>query len=128
MQVMPATGKDMKVGDIHAVGGQRPRGDQVHAFHDRPVLQGRAHGRAQQGALRLRSYNAGPARIRGLRKDAQGSAGSIPNVWFSNVERVVAEKIGRETVTYVSNIFKYYVAYKLTLEEREEKAKDRPPS
>jgi hypothetical protein len=29
------------------------------------------------------------------------------------VERVAADKIGRETVTYVSNIYKYYIAYRL---------------
>jgi membrane-bound lytic murein transglycosylase MltF len=44
-----------------------------------------------------------------------------PNVWFHNVEYVAAQKIGPETVTYVSNIFKYYVAYKLIMEARETK-------
>jgi membrane-bound lytic murein transglycosylase MltF len=58
------------------------------------------------------SYNAGPGRIRQLRKEAQAK-GLNPNIWFGNVERVASERIGRETVTYVSNIFKYYVAYKL---------------
>jgi membrane-bound lytic murein transglycosylase MltF len=47
--------------------------------------------------------------------------GLNPNVWFNNVERVVAEKIGRETVTYVSNIYKYYVAYKLLAAESQRK-------
>jgi membrane-bound lytic murein transglycosylase MltF len=40
-----------------------------------------------------------------------------PNVWFGNVERIASERIGRETVTYVSNIYKYYVAYRLISEE-----------
>ena len=62
------------------------------------------------------SYNAGPGRIRSLRKEAE-RRGLNPNVWFNNVERVVAEKVGRETVNYVSNIYKYYVAYTLTMEE-----------
>jgi hypothetical protein len=30
---------------------------------------------------------------------------------------VAAEKIGSETVTYVSNIYKYYVAYALTVQQ-----------
>jgi hypothetical protein len=34
------------------------------------------------------------------------------------VEYVAAEKIGRETVTYVSNIYKYYIAYRLVLESQ----------
>jgi membrane-bound lytic murein transglycosylase MltF len=62
------------------------------------------------------SYNAGPNRIVRLRKKA-AAEGLDPNQWFSNVELVAAEDIGQETVQYVSNIYKYYVAYKLTLEE-----------
>jgi hypothetical protein len=43
-------------------------------------------------------------------------------VWFGNVEQIASERIGRETVTYVSNIYKYYVAYRLIVEERERRA------
>ena len=64
------------------------------------------------------SYNAGPTRITRLRKTAS-SEGLDPNRWFGNVELVVAKEVGQETVQYVSNIYKYYVAYKLTLEESE---------
>jgi membrane-bound lytic murein transglycosylase MltF len=62
------------------------------------------------------SYNAGPARIAGLRKKAS-ALGLDPNIWFANVEVVAAKDIGQETVTYVGNIYKYYVSYKLALEE-----------
>jgi len=62
------------------------------------------------------SYNAGPVRIADLRKEAQRE-GLNPNVWFENVEFVVAREVGQETVRYVSNIYKYYVAYKLVLEQ-----------
>jgi membrane-bound lytic murein transglycosylase MltF len=62
------------------------------------------------------SYNAGPNRIARLRKQAL-TEGLDPNQWFGNVELVVAKDIGQETVQYVSNIYKYYVAYKLTLEK-----------
>jgi hypothetical protein len=41
-------------------------------------------------------------------------------VWFDNVEIIVSEKIGRETTTYVRNILKYYVSYKLTIERQQE--------
>jgi membrane-bound lytic murein transglycosylase MltF len=75
------------------------------------------------------SYNAGPNRIARLRKEAP-DMGLDPNVWFNNVELVAAKDIGQETVTYVSNIYKYYVAYKLAVEQRQirEKAKGLPPS
>ena len=62
------------------------------------------------------SYNAGPNRIARLRKEA-ADMGLNPNVWFGNVELVAAKDIGQETVTYVGNIYKYYVAYKLALEQ-----------
>ena len=61
------------------------------------------------------AYNAGPTRIARLRKRA-ASEGLDPNKWFGNVELVAARDVGQETVQYVSNIYKYYVAYKLTLE------------
>ena len=50
--------------------------------------------------------------MRQLRRVA-AERGLDANVWFDNVERIAAEKIGRETVTYVSNIYKYYVSYLL---------------
>lgn len=64
------------------------------------------------------SYNAGPNRIARLRKEA-AQMGLNPNVWFGNVELVAAKDIGQETVTYVGNIYKYYVAYKLALEQQQ---------
>ena len=75
------------------------------------------------------SYNAGPNRIARLRKQA-AAMGLDPNVWFGNVEMVAAKDIGQETVTYVSNIYKYYIAYKLAVEQRQfrEKAKGMPAS
>jgi membrane-bound lytic murein transglycosylase MltF len=63
------------------------------------------------------SYNAGPGRVRLLRQEAT-KRGLDPNVWFQNVEYIAAEKVGQETVTYVSNIYKYYIAYRLVLESR----------
>jgi membrane-bound lytic murein transglycosylase MltF len=68
------------------------------------------------------SYNCGPGKMRSLRQDA-ASKGYNPNIWFNNVERSAAEKVGQETVTYVSNIYKYYIAYKLALEEEAERKK-----
>jgi membrane-bound lytic murein transglycosylase MltF len=65
----------------------------------------------------IASYNAGPARIAKLRRQAQ-ELGLDPNRWFQNVELVVSREIGRETVDYVGNIYKYYLTYNL-LEQRQ---------
>lgn len=72
------------------------------------------------------SYNAGPARIDKLRKQAE-TQGLDPNVWFRNVEYVAAKDIGQETVQYVSNIYKYYFAYRqvVTLRQRKKAVADR---
>jgi membrane-bound lytic murein transglycosylase MltF len=69
-----------------------------------------------KGLMTFASYNAGPGRIRQLRKEA-AERGLNPNVWFGNVEQSASERIGRETVTYVSNIYKYYIAYRLIMEQ-----------
>jgi len=71
--------------------------------------------KTDRGLFAFASYNAGPNRIAKLRKQAEAE-GLNPNVWFDNVELVAAREIGAETVTYVSNIYKYYVAYQLAAE------------
>lgn len=78
--------------------------------------------RLNKGLFAVASYNAGPARINRLRRKAE-QMGLDPNRWFQNVEVVAAREIGRETVQYVSNIYKYYVAYKLALAQQEAKRK-----
>ena len=72
------------------------------------------------------SYNAGAGRISQLRREA-AKRGLDPNVWFRNVEYVVADKIGAETVTYVGNIYKYYIAYSLVSETRAQRERAEEP-
>jgi len=72
--------------------------------------------RLNKGLFALASYNAGPAKVASMRKEAQ-EMGLDPNLWFNNVEVVAATRISRETVQYVSNIYKYYISYKLILEQ-----------
>jgi membrane-bound lytic murein transglycosylase MltF len=84
-------------------------------------LRRRADGSAEQRTVYIRLLQAGPGRVRQLRKEA-ARRGLDPNVWFGNVEQITSERIGRETVTYVSNIYKYYVAYRLVVEENQRRA------
>jgi membrane-bound lytic murein transglycosylase MltF len=49
--------------------------------------------------------------------------GLDPNVWFHNVEVAAAKEIGRETVQYVSNIYKYYIAYRMIIDQMERKTR-----
>jgi len=112
MQVMPETGKEQKVGDIRKVGPNVHAGVKYMRFIRDSFFESEPMDDLNKGLFTFAAYNAGPGRIKQLRREAQ-QRGLNPNLWFGNVERVASERIGRETVTYVSNIYKYYVAYKL---------------
>jgi membrane-bound lytic murein transglycosylase MltF len=116
MQVMPATGKELKVGDIKQTDANIHAGVKYIRFMVDQYFAGEPMDRLNKGLFAFAAYNCGPARVRQLRKEAQ-TRGLNPNIWFNNVERIAGERIGRETVTYVSNIYKYYIAYTMTLDE-----------
>jgi membrane-bound lytic murein transglycosylase MltF len=122
MQVMPATGKDMKVGDITELESNVHAGVKYIRYVIDEFYKDEPMDELNKGLFAFASYNAGPGRLRQLRAEA-AKRGLNPNVWFNNVEQIASERIGRETVTYVSNIFKYYVAYKLAMEQMEERRK-----
>jgi membrane-bound lytic murein transglycosylase MltF len=120
MQVMPATGKELNVGDIAKLEPNIHAGVKYIRFMIDRYYANEPMDRLNRGLFAFASYNAGPARIRQLRTKA-AERGLNPNVWFNNVERIASEEIGRETVQYVSNIYKYYVAYQLAIREVEER-------
>ena len=121
MQVMPATGSELKVGDIRQLEPNIHAGVKYFRFMMDQYFKNEPMDPLNKGLFTFASYNAGPGRVRQLRREAE-TRGLDPNVWFGNVEQIASERIGRETVTYVSNIYKYYVAYKLAMEERERRA------
>jgi membrane-bound lytic murein transglycosylase MltF len=124
MQLMPATGQDMKVGDISHEESNIHAGVKYMRFMIDQYFEKEPMDRLNKGLFAFAAYNCGPGRVGSLRKEA-ARRGLDPNVWFNNVELVAADKIGRETVTYVANIYKYYVAYKLVTENLEERRKER---
>ena len=118
MQVMPATGRELHVGDIRQVEPNIHAGVKyMRALRDR-YFANEPMDDLNRGLFTFAAYNAGPGRVQQLRRLAE-ARGLDPNVWFGNVEQIASERIGRETVTYVANIFKYYVAYRLVVEEDE---------
>ncbi len=121
MQVMPATGRDMNVGDIRQVEPNIHAGVKYVRFMIDQYYKNEPMDQLNKGLFAFASYNAGPGRVRQLRKEAE-KRGLDPNLWFGNVEQIASERIGRETVTYVSNIYKYYVAYRLVAEDRARRA------
>jgi len=117
MQVMPATGKELAVGNISQVEPNIHAGIKYMRWMIDQYYAKEPMTKLDKALFAFASYNAGAGRISKLRKEA-ANRGLDPNVWFHNVEYVAAEKIGAETVTYVSNIYKYYIAYKLLIEAR----------
>jgi membrane-bound lytic murein transglycosylase MltF len=122
MQVMPATGKDLKVGDITQLEPNIHAGVKYVRFMIDQFYAKEPMDSLNKGLFTFASYNAGPGRMKQLRELA-AKRGLNPNIWFNNVELIAGEKIGRETVQYVSNIYKYYLAYKMLVEQAEERRK-----
>ena len=124
MQMLPETAADPNVGiadieklenNVHA-GTKYMRFIIDRYFKDEPMTD------LNKTLFAFAAYNAGPARVIQLRKKAI-EMGLDPNVWFQNVEIAAARDIGRETVQYVGNIYKYYIAYRKVIEQLEKKEK-----
>jgi len=120
MQVMPATGKSLKVGDITEAEPNIHAGVKFLRAMINEYFASEPMDSLNKMLFAFAAYNAGPGRVRGLRREA-AKQGLDPNLWFNNVELIAAKRIGAETVGYVSNIYKYYIAYTL-LEQQEELA------
>jgi len=122
MQVLPSTARDKAVNipnidqvedNIHA-GVKYIRWVIDNYYKDPGITP------VNRALFAFASYNAGPAKVNALRREAKAQ-GLNPDRWFSNVELVAARRIGRETVTYVANIYKYYLAYQLVEHRTEER-------
>jgi membrane-bound lytic murein transglycosylase MltF len=120
MQVKPSTAADKNVGisDISSVEDNIRAGALYMRFLMDRYFSGAEMDDTQQWLFALAAYNAGPARIQRIRRQA-AAEGHDQNIWLENVELVAARKLGRETVHYVRNVFKYYVAYHMNWEARQ---------
>ncbi len=123
MQIKPTTAADPNVG----IAGVDDLENNIHAgtkylaflrdrYFSEPEIED--HDRA---FLSLAAYNAGPARVRKLRAEAAES-GLDSNVWYRNVEVVAAKRVGSETVRYVANITKYWIAYRMVADQQDRQA------
>ena len=118
MQILPSTAADPNVNitDIEDMENNIHAGVKYLRFIRDRYFENEPMDARNKMLFSFASYNAGAAKIARLRKQAK-QKGLDPNVWFRNVEIVAAQKIGRETVQYVSNIYKYYIAYRLIVEK-----------
>jgi len=118
MQVMPATGKELKVGDIREIEPNIHGGTKYMNVLMTKYFPDAKFSEMDRPLFAFASYNCGPGNVSKMRKEA-AKRGLDQDKWFNNVELVVAEKIGMETTTYVRNIYKYYASYKLIADARE---------
>jgi membrane-bound lytic murein transglycosylase MltF len=119
MQLLPATGRAMDVGDIRRLepnihAGVKYLRALMDRYFDDPALD-----EQNRTLFGLAAYNAGPTRVARLRARA-GRQGLDDDLWFDNVEIAAGRALGREPVLYVRDVFKYYAAYRLQLESRAE--------
>ena len=118
MQLLPSTGREMGVGNIAQAEANVHAGAKYMRTLLDVYLKDADFDEQNRTLFAFACYNAGPGRIAGLRREAK-AAGLNEDVWFDNVERIAARRIGQETVRYVRNIYKYYIGYKLALENQQ---------
>ena len=118
MQLLPSTARDKAVNipDIHVADKNVHAGVRYMRWIRDTYFDDADMDEVNKTLFSFAAYNAGPRRVAGLRRKA-AARGLDPDVWFRSVEIVAAEEIGRETVQYVSNIYKYYAAYRLYAEQ-----------
>ncbi len=120
MQLLPSTAADsnVNVANIEEMENNIHAGVKYLRFMRDRYFENEQMDDLNKMLFSFASYNAGPAKVSQLRRQAK-KKGLDFNIWFRNVEIIAAKRIGRETVQYVSNIYKYYVAYRLILEKLE---------
>jgi len=130
MQLLPSTAADPNIA-IYGIDKDEERNIEagikylchlVDTYLDDPKLD-----QKNKTLMAFAAYNAGPGNLLRFRKWA-ASSGLDPDVWFFNVEEGAARIVGQETVQYVSNIYKYYVAYKLLTDHAAETQKAKEAS
>ncbi len=123
MQMLPRTAASEAVGirDIHKLENNIHAGVRYLRHIKDVYLAGEPMDPLNKTLFAFAAYNAGPSRVMILRQEA-ARRGLDPNRWFNHVENIAAQRVGRETVQYVDNIYKYYIAYRLAAEKREQRS------
>ena len=115
MQLLPSTAADKNVNipNIDKLENNIHAGNKYLRFIRDRYFADEGMDNLNKTLFAFAAYNAGPARIAELRRLA-AAKGLDPNLWFDNVEALAAQRIGREPVDYVRNIYKYWIAYRLS--------------
>lgn len=124
MQLLPSTAAEppVSIPDIATSADRNIQAGATYMAHlRRTYVNDPGLDETERTLMTFAAYNAGPGNLRRFRREA-ARLGLDPNRWFDNVEVAAARIVGQETVQYVGNIYKYYVAYALA----EQRAAERP--
>lgn len=110
MQVLPSTAQEpyININDLTNIDSNIHAGIKYLHFMQQRYFNSAGIEPLDSILLTFAAYNAGPAKMRRIRNKAKAK-GLNPNIWFNNVEKITAEVVGRETVVYVNNIYKFYL-------------------
>jgi membrane-bound lytic murein transglycosylase MltF len=117
MQIMPATGAAMKVGNVRTL---EPNIHATAKYMDQMMaryFEDADFSETNRNLFAIASYHAGAPHIAKVRAEAE-RRGLDPNQWFNNVEIIATQRLGVQTTAYVRNVYKYYIAYAFALDER----------
>jgi membrane-bound lytic murein transglycosylase MltF len=119
MQIKPSTAAQspINIRGVNQVDRNIEAGTKFMHFMETQYFENEPMDDVTKSLFAIASYNAGPEKVQTLRKEA-AEHGYDRNLWFNNVEIIASVEIGRETVEYVGNIYRYYLAYKMLVERQ----------
>ena len=110
LQITPSAAQRVGVGNIHDVDGNVQAASKYLAMIRRKFFSSPKINERERMAFTLAAYNLGPERVQAMRTEARRQ-GLNPNQWFFQVDRVAMEQGGKNVVSYVNSVNKYYLAY-----------------
>ncbi len=121
MQLLPSTAEYVGFPDVTEIESNIHAGVKYVSYIRDKYFSDPELTEVDRFAFTWAAYNAGPTKVRKMRERAK-KMDLDPNKWFQNVEYAALRIVGQETVTYVANIYKYYIAYALSRELLNKKA------
>jgi membrane-bound lytic murein transglycosylase MltF len=121
MQLLPSTAEYVGIPDITEIENNIHAGVKYLSYLRNKYFSDPDLAEIDRFAFTWAAYNAGPSKVQKMRARAKKME-LDPNKWFQNVEYAALRLVGQETVTYVANIYKYYVAYALSRDLLNKKA------
>jgi membrane-bound lytic murein transglycosylase MltF len=113
MQLLPSTGEYVGIADVTELEANIHAGVKYLSFLRSRYFSDPQLSEIDRFAFSWAAYNSGPnkvGRMRALAAEMELDS----NKWFQNTEYAALRIVGQETVRYVANIYKYYIAYSLS--------------